>query len=212
MKVTIKKLLLMCVALLPSVGVGAQKSFYLDGVIHQNAPLAFKPHHGSRPFGSYLTMNVNYQPMAQLLTLFSTHYQHPLKSRGEAHITVITPVEYDKVLKKHITISEIDHIALAMNIQSSAFEVVCLGRGKARVSQKVEETFYVVLNSTDLLAIRQKIQDLYVKKGGDAKDFLVQHYYPHITLGFTSKDLHEGDGVIKNTQSCYAKLTSAPFH
>ena len=60
-----------------------------------------------------------------------------------------------------------------------------------------EFTYFVVVQSEDLISIRKKIQDSFVGKGGDKNDFNPLNYFPHITLGFTKRDLHESDGVIK---------------
>lgn len=186
--------------------------FTLSDKVHHNSKQTFKPHHGEGRFGSYLTMAVNFAPIKKLFEQFSAHYteQHSinLKSRGEAHITVITPPEYHDILKSKLTMAEIDAIALGSNIQSANFDVVCLGKGNAMIKNKPQVAFYVVVNAVELLNIRQKIQALYIKKGGNVDDFQAEQFYPHITLGFSSRDLHESDGVIKGAQSCYADLVN----
>lgn len=62
------------------------------------------------------------------------------------------------------------------------------------------------VNSPDLVAIRKEIQELYVSRGGDGRLFEANHYYPHITVGFSKQDLHEADGVIKDKNSCIAPV------
>ncbi|KAJ1775088.1 hypothetical protein LPJ62_006961, partial [Coemansia sp. RSA 2167] len=50
-----------------------------------------------------------------------------LQSRGEAHVTIITPPEFDRVLKPAgVTIQEIEEIAQQANIQHSRLTPVCL--------------------------------------------------------------------------------------
>lgn len=97
---------------------------------------------------------------------------------------------------------EIDSIALKRKIQSSKFKIVCIGRGQVKLPQGELATYFLVVQSQDLLEIRKEIGNLFLQKGGDPKMFRVENFYPHITLGFTEKDLHESDGVLKSNQSC----------
>jgi 2'-5' RNA ligase len=173
----------------------------LDGKV-----VDFVAHTEDRPFGSYLTMNVSFGEIKTIFDTVKKTYKLPLKNREEAHITVITPPEYDKVLKSLVTIQEITKIAKAMKIQESRFNTICLGKGEANLKGKKAHTFYVVVESAALLKIRNKIQQLYVKRGGDKSKFLVDKFYPHITVGFTPRDLHESDGVIKDKKSCIADV------
>ncbi len=188
-------------------GCTSSQQFVLSAEIYNNQQQQFIAHHGEGRFGSYLTMNINYAPMKDLFDQVAASYPAKLKSRGEAHVTVVTPPEYYDQLRSHLSMVEID--ALAANIQSSTFSVVCLGRAAVEINQQQQSALFIVLDSPELLAIRQQIQALYVKKGGNAADFNPTHFYPHITLGFTARDLHESDGVIKDKKSCYAQLASS---
>lgn len=203
-----KKPIILLLAAFSIICFGTNYQFYLSSKIHNNSQFEFIPHNSKGRFGTYLAMNINYKPMKNLFYQLtnSNNISNKLKTRGEAHITVVTPVEYYSVLKNKISIENINKIALNYNIQSSNFEVVCLGRGAIQRNNRMEETFYVVVNSEDLLNIRRKIQMLYLEKGGNADKFNPEHYYPHITLGFSSRDLHESDGITKNSKSCYANL------
>jgi 2'-5' RNA ligase len=125
-----------------------------------------------------------------------------MKNRGEGHITVISPVEYSKVLKNKISMEEINQIALAHRIQSSRFKIVCLGKGTV----KKMETYFLVLESQDLIHLREEIYEQFVKNGGDMKAFDPHLFYPHITLGFTDQDLHFEQGVVKDRRSCIADI------
>lgn len=202
-----KKLLATLLIALPLLSFGANMVHRLPKDVHHNAQFDFIPHHGEGPFGTYLTMEINYKPMKYLFDQVNRVHPRNLKNRGEAHITVITPVEYNKVLRPFVSMKEIDQIAQMMYIQQSQFQVVCLGRGVANLNGKREETFYVVVKSEDLLDIRRQVRDLFVARGGDARAFNPEHFFPHITLGFTARDLHESNGVIKNSRSCVARLT-----
>lgn len=199
-----KKLIIGLLALVPLLCSGAQETYYLPNKVHNNQAQPFVPHHKEGLFGSYLTMAVNYTPVK---TLFE-QLPGALKTRGEAHVTVITPVEFYQVLSSKVTIAQIDQIAMQQHIQASAFKTVCLGRGqkKSKGKAKVESTYFVVINSEGLLNIRHKVHALFVEQGGQADAFDPNHFYPHITVGFSSKDLHESDGVIKDDTACIASL------
>ena len=170
----------------------------LSSKIYQNKDLPFISHQGSGDFENYLSMNINYSPVKELLKQWVNKLGKPLKNRGEAHITVITPIEFSGTLKRLVTQEEIDQMAINRNIQGSSFDVTCLGSGKAGR----DATYFIVVESSDLLEIRKDVQKLFVHRGGDPLAFDPSSFHPHITLGFTSRDLHQADGVVKDKRSC----------
>lgn len=128
-----------------------------------------------------------------------------LKHRNEAHITVITPPEFTE-LKKHITMDEIEALAASMGLNKASYNLLCVGKGTA---QK-KATYFVVVQSEDLFKIRKAIEILYKKKGGTDSGFKAEQYHPHVTLGFTEKDLHAQDGVMKDASSCLFAVHPEP--
>lgn len=195
-----------------SVNSFAADTFKLDSSVKDAGSTPFLTYAGPGKYDNYLVLNLPFKPVAELFRQLLVSERRPLTNRGEAHITVLTPVEYWDILRPlRIAISEIDDIARAHSIQNSKFKVVCLGRGEAVVEEKTEATFYVVVTSKDLIAIRQTIQALVIAKGGSASAFDPYKYHPHITLGFTKRDLHEDDKVIKNHRSCVADIQTANF-
>lgn len=188
----------------------SKEIYYIDSRVQQNADLKFISHQGDGRFGTYLTMEVQYEPVKNLFEQIQTQKKLKLKNRGEAHITVVTPIEYYDVLKTHLSMNEIDQLAQTLNIQAARFEIKCLGRGQVKVGEKTDQTFYIVVNSAKLLEIRKEIQKLFEQKGGVVNSFKAEQYYPHITVGFTTRDLHESDGVIKNESSCVSDIAYKP--
>lgn len=172
----------------------------------KNKIVDFIPHTEDKKFGSYLAMNLEAEPFVNLKSYIEKKLKLPLKSRGEAHITVITPPEFDNVLKKHLSIQKISDLAKQMEIQKSDLKYICVGQGLLTKETKAQKTFYVVIESQKLLKIREAIHQEYVKNGGNSADFQWNHFYPHITVGFTDRDLHEEDGVIKDQKSCLFDL------
>lgn len=191
------------VLFLSFLNLAASKELTLSSDIQKGELVKFIPHTGSGKFGSYLSLNLPYPPAKALYDQVQKSEGIKIKTRGEAHITVITPVEFDEILSPAgVSISEINAIAEEKAIQSSKFDIVCLGRAtKGKLA-----TYYVVVKSQDLLSIRSAVEELYLKKGGKADGFSASNFHPHITIGFTKRDLHESDGAIKDVKSCIGGL------
>lgn len=170
----------------------------------------FIRHEENQPMKSWLGMNVSYPEIQSLKNDLEKKLQLELKSRDEAHITVLTPVEYDKIISKKISISEIHDLANRMKIQKTHFKSLCVGSGFKEMDGKSEATYYVVVKAENLIKIREMIHKVYIARGGNSKDFDPFNYFPHITVGFTKRDLHFEDGVIKDERSCVYKLR--PHH
>ncbi|HEX7674379.1 MAG TPA: hypothetical protein VF412_09415 [Bdellovibrio sp.] len=166
---------------------------------------SFVKHEGAEP---YLSMTLNYGPFKEFVDKVDHFTYRPVQSRGEAHITVITPPEFKDDLSKFVTIQEINEIAEKSDIQKSVYKPVCMGKGTAIDGGKFLENYFIVVESENLLNIRKKVAELYKKRGGSRFDPL--HFYPHITLGFTDHDLFENSGVIKDARSCMKTLHISP--
>ncbi len=175
----------------------------LSSAIRSTQSTPFITHTDNSKFGSYLVMNLPYTPLKELHARLEKIQKVKLKNRGEAHITVITPVEFSEVLAPvGVTIQEINEIATQLDIQKSSFDIICLGRS----NKDKLATYYIVVKSEDLLKLRGQVEQLYLSKGGSLGTFSAKKFYPHITVGFTKRDLHESDGAIKDEQSCIAEL------
>lgn len=200
-----------------------QKYFYLilvisSSVFAQNLTLNntvkskvnFITHTGTGEFSSYLGMNIKFEPIKDLFFQLDKHLGGRLNkknARTEAHITVITPVEYFRVLKEKISMAEINDLALKAKIQDVNFKVECLGQGKAIVKNKFHETYYVVVSSPKIVQLREKVFEIFKERGGNTSQFDPHLFYPHITVGYTHKDLHLGpNGVKKGLNSCYLPI------
>ncbi|MFS4459977.1 hypothetical protein [Bdellovibrio sp. HCB2-146] len=151
---------------------------------------------------SYIAMNLPYPVFSDARKDLEKHLGQSLLHRDEAHITVITPPEYDKVLKKRIGIQELNSLAEKRNLQQTAFKISCVGKGNGQVDGATHSTYYLVVDSEGLLAYRKEVQKLYISRGGRALDFNPDLFFPHVTLGFTKRDLHLEDGVTKDANSC----------
>ncbi|MDD2717896.1 MAG: hypothetical protein PHW04_18565 [Candidatus Wallbacteria bacterium] len=206
-KIMILLLATLCVALsAKSPDPVLNTGYTISRVIFETENLPFLENAGPGAFDSYLIMNLPFSPVKKLYLDLKESTGLPLKSRGEAHITIVTPIEYYEVLRKHISIIEINGIAKDLEIQTATFEVVCLGKGAMELSGKLESVFFIVLKSPALVKIRAAIQKKFIENGGSPGSFDPAHFYPHITVGFTLRDMHEADGVIKDESSFFETL------
>ncbi len=163
--------------------------------------MPFIAHSGDHPLQTYLALNVPFEPVKPLFKGLTETLQTSLKTRGEAHITVVSPIEFDSVLSKVLTAKDLETLALEMNIQKSHYEILGLGSGRKILDGHPEETYFLVAKAPDLLSIRQAVLKLYLDKGGTQGAFNPNDFTPHITVGFTKRDLHKEDGVIKDATS-----------
>lgn len=169
----------------------------------------FVLHNGTEPMGSYLAMNLPFEPFEKLRLALEKKLGHKLKHRDEAHITVITPIEFDTVLKNKLSIDKINSFALLNHIQKAEPQFLCIGRGqKKNPDGKMLETFYVVVESQKLKEIRKKVAEEFIRAGGPEGEFPEDLFFPHVTLGFTERDLHYDDGIKKDQKSCFINLVA----
>lgn len=165
-------------------------------------PVSFVSH--AQEKAPYLAQNISYLEIQNIKEKLETKIGKKLKNRGEAHITVITPPEYE-ILKEKLSITAIDEIASISKMQEYPFEALCVGKGQL-VNDETKETYFVVVKSKALIELRKKVKETYMLAGGKSSDFDAEVFYPHITIGFTERDLHLQDGVVKNSSSCYMQL------
>jgi 2'-5' RNA ligase len=172
--------------------------------ILNNSQLAFESHRGEGRFDTALAMKVQYAPLKNFRQSLNTELNANLKfftlwaPEGEAHVTVLTPLEYYDTLKKFISIERIEQIALDAGIQKSDLSLQGIGKGEVVINTKTEQTYFLIAHSENLLKIRNLIYQEYVQNGGPADSWNPNAFYPHITIGYTLRDLHIEDGVIKD--------------
>jgi len=181
-------------------------SITLQPSIIQNEEMPFYTHKGDGPFDTTLAMNISYEPVLNLRRILEQTLDLKLKfltawnPAGEGHITTVTPPEYYNVLRPFISAEKMEEIALTHNIQASDVKILGLGRGEKEINGKIEQTFFLIAYSENLLRIRTEIYDEFVKNGGNPDSWNPNKFYPHITIGYTNKDLHESDGILKDVE------------
>ncbi|KAI9260752.1 hypothetical protein BDA99DRAFT_560811 [Phascolomyces articulosus] len=157
------------------------------------------------PHENWLGMELDYQYVAPVAKALNTT-EIPLLTRGESHITVVTPPEFDTLATANVTIEEINQIALDYKIQKSKFKMICLGKEAVKVDNDLYIVYQIIVDAPNLEAIREAIFRLYVNKGGNSALFDPNAFWPHITVAFTIGDLFENNGVYKGLNVCHSPL------
>ena len=163
------------------------------------------------PMRNALALNVEYDQISQVRDEIKKVIKRKITffkgwdKDGEAHVTVITPVEYSQALMSKVSMKEINSIAKNNQIQNSDLKILGMGSGEKIAQGKKQETFFIIVDSMNLRKIRHLVYDLFVKRGGDPSAFDPTWFFPHITIGFTKTDLHENSGIFKNLKHSYDK-------
>lgn len=192
------KFLLICFSLVASLSNADTFKIKLPGSVQDPSAMPFISS------SNFLSLNIIYEPVLELRTSIKEFLQleNDLKfstvifPQGEAHVTIITPPDF-AILSQHLSMSEIETIALSEGVQSSDLHILGLGSAKKVLENETRETFFLIVESLKLRKIRLLVYDKFVEKGGDPGAWDPAWFFPHITIGFTHTDLHEPD-VLKN--------------
>lgn len=147
---------------------------------------------------NYISYELEYKTFNEMRVRLEKTLGIPLKNRGEAHITVITPPEYEKLLLK-LKPQQIHAVANETLMRKPGYKIICVGSGSVKFEGQTESTYYAVVVANELTEIRKTLARL---SGLTKEQFDPNLFYPHVTLGFTLRDLHYEEGVIKDKNSC----------
>lgn len=150
------------------------------------------PHHPD-----YLARGISYEAIASLKSQIEAREGDRLIDRGEAHMTVVTPPEFSR-LKTKMTMAEVEWLARDNGFYEAPFQIACLGRA----TKGADKTYFLVASSPVLLNVRRIIEKEFRARGGSADAFQADRFFPHVTVGYSQRDLHEGDGAVKDVTSC----------
>ena len=151
---------------------------------------------------NYVTYELAYPEYQALFIRLQQGLERKLKSRGEAHITIITPPEFE-ILKSKLSPIRIHALASSFLKKPIFFKHVCLGQGEKKTKDQTEQVYFIVVAAPELLKLRRALSE---EGHFNKKDFDPELFFPHITLGFTERDLYFEDGIIKNKTACPKKL------
>lgn len=154
------------------------------------------PHHGD-----HLALGVPFEPIRALKSQIEAREGAALIDRGEAHLTVITPLDFSR-LKSKMTMADIEWLARTNGFYEAKFMIACLGRA----TKGQDKTYFLVVTSPELLNLRRIIAQEFQVRGGAAEAFRAESFTPHVTVAFIGRDLHEADGAVKDATSCIASV------
>ncbi|KAI1290463.1 hypothetical protein EDD11_009341 [Mortierella claussenii] len=211
--------LLAAVAVLASTVLAKKKhsdAIVINKKVLDASKIPFVNHTGNALFTNWVGLTVDYQyvkPIFDLVNSTASIANGTLLSRGEAHITVILPPEYDTILHPAgVTIDELNALALHKNrLQRARFQIECLGRVQvvSKPDNVYQQAVQIILkNYQDIVDYRQDVWELFVKKGGNPALFDASNFLPHITLGFRHRDVFVEDGVFKGKNACIHKMVA----
>lgn len=130
---------------------------------------------GFKSIGGAFVLDLPRGPIDALLGDLKTVVGNPkLKTRTEAHVTMLTP---DEASRSGLTFAQLSSLAKEGGAIDD-LKVECLGLGIAPANRNLQ-TFYVVVHSAKIDAFRKKIRSSAI----DATHRL------HVTVGFTDRDL-----------------------
>lgn len=155
----------------------------------------------TEPLKNYISLDLAYPYYKRIFDKLDSKLKTGLVTRGEAHITLVTPPEF-KVLATKIPVETLHQMADKFIKTIPSFEHVCLGLGEKFGAGK---TYYIAIKSADFLIFRETLARL---SQLPKTIFDPNKFYPHVTLGFTQRDLHIDDGIVKNSDSCPGHLQS----
>jgi 2'-5' RNA ligase len=158
-------------------------------------PLAFIYKNKDGCFGKYVTLDLDFSEVKNVFDQLNRKIGN-LKNRGEAHITLLTPPEYQHFFGNYgISMATIEQVIKeSFSAQNIRYEITGLGSGH------IEElsTYFLIVESQDLKALRERLAELLPSKV--RTEFLETGFYPHITLGFNKRDLHISQGIRKDLE------------
>ena len=181
--------------------------FVLEATFARPETMPYAPHRGGDVFANYVAIEMPHDPMPALRAQIEAAFSVRLRSRRRAHLTVISPREIHDALSARMTMDELDAMAEEAGLQRAPIEVECLGRATAIFEGVSHQTFYVVVRSPAALAFRRRVAAEFRRRGGAEGQFSPDVFFPHVTVGFTHRDLHFEDGVMKDTSTCVATLS-----
>lgn len=187
----------------------------LDSNIKTAVPFISR-YFGEGDWNSALAMNISYKPIKDVRSEIekliyggqALRFLTDWEPNGEAHITTITPVEYQQCMWSRsrglnvLDIETINTLARKMNIQSSDLSIEGLGVARKKFENRdstVDQTHFLIVRSQRLQEIRNEIYRRYLANGGVKDCWSPEIFFPHITIGYTYKDIHFPD-VQKNLE------------
>ncbi|MCI5209936.1 MAG: hypothetical protein D3910_14330 [Candidatus Electrothrix sp. ATG2] len=143
----------------------------------------------SKHYGTYLVHNVNYEPILRLKKKIEKIRGLQLTDRGEAHITLLTPPEHDRIkaFNSDYSMHKVEEL-VSSSLQFCDWEAIGVGSAKGmNFEGKETEVFFIVIESKELRDIRRRVAKAFELP---KRIFDPQSQDFHITIGFVVSDLY----------------------
>jgi hypothetical protein len=158
-----------------------------------------------KPEADWVGIPMPFGPVEKIREELENRIGKKLQHRGEAHIAVITPPEF-RILAQTLKMNTIDKIVAKEGSMKAPIKVLCLKKVTAVLGNKTEESWFISVDSPELREFRNQVWRRFVANGGLPGDFVWKRWAPHITVGFTSRDLHDEDRISKEKADCAYEL------
>jgi hypothetical protein len=153
----------------------------------------------------WVAVPLPFAPIDQLRQNLEKSINTKLQHRGEAHITILTPPEWS-ILSQVLKMEDVEKLVLKERLMKAKIKIKCLKKVTATIKGRSEDSWFVAIDSPGMKDFRQEAWRLYVARGGTADDFKWQRWAPHITVGFTARDLHDEDQINKEKVRCAMEI------
>ena len=140
-----------------------------------------------------MARNISFEPVSQIRRHIEMRRNLKLRHRGEAHITILTPPEYNQIREWNpsVNMNSINRLVGPV-VQYLHFNVLGIGSVKGlNTNNEISEVFFLVVRSRGLRAIRKLIA---AEWSIPKKIFDPMQQDFHITIGFTVSDLFSRPG------------------
>ncbi len=158
-----------------------------------------RPYFKSHP--DWVGIPMPYGPVEKIREEVEKRKGKKLQHRSEAHITVITPAEM-RILSQTIKVNTVEKVVVKESAMKAPVKVLCLKKVTVVLGKATEESWFISVSSPELLEFRKQVWRRFVANGGLPDDFQWKRWSPHITVGFTSRDLHDEDRISKEKADC----------
>jgi len=131
-------------------------------------------------------------------------FTQPLIVPEEARVVVISEAEFKQLQTVGITMSDVEKIAFNRYMQYTIMKAECFGIFKHHGSED-DGVVYLRLSARVWTYIREDVEKLYIKKGGEKGGFDKNKFWPHVTVSGT-KDGLKHEGCVRFKDGCWADV------
>lgn len=153
--------------------------------------------------GPVFAQNLHAPPLDELRRAIEKRTQLTLQAPEGSSLAILDAFETKAVLASGFSRDELHRMALEFDIQGYDFEPVCVGRGSIGTGEEGRSVYFMVVRSPAVQEFRGRLRETLINRDPGGAALLREPYEPHVTLGYTHRDLTHEDGVKKDETSCW---------